>query len=83
MQKGIDSQHYGKVIAERIEKDLPIGGTNPFVAQRIDPNETEQDDVISDRDCGDEQPSDNIEFRNAMDTTKILNNLFSNFSKIF
>lgn len=87
MQNGINTDHYSKVVQSRIEHDLPVGGVNVFVAQRIEPNEPEDEqeepDFITDRDLQDEQPADNIEFRNAMDTTKILNNLFSNFSKIF
>lgn len=82
MQKGINSDHYAEVVKSRIEHDLPVGGINVFVAQRIEPNEPEQEDVIIDRDCGDEQPSDNIEFR-KVEPNKVLSNLFQSFGQIF
>lgn len=84
MQNGINTDHYAEVVKSRIEHDMPVGGVNIFVAQRIEPNEPEEEEIdfITGQDLGDEQPADNIEFR-KVEPNKVLSNLFQSFGQIF
>ena len=50
LRSGLNTQHYGKVVAARAEHDLPIGGINPFH------NFIQTPDFIINADPGDEQP---------------------------
>jgi hypothetical protein len=50
---GVNADHYGKVVAARIESDLPIGGLHPF--QKAS---KKKDSNFITGDPGDEQPED-------------------------